>query len=100
MTIALMIDNMTRKDSYKRGFTWGKREHQLEGWTNDALVVTLIIFSIAFYFHSWFFMHFAFAWLVISLIIHFIARFCHSEEKKWHKQANSKPRGFFNNLFN
>ncbi|MBE3141392.1 MAG: hypothetical protein IMZ53_12530 [Thermoplasmata archaeon] len=56
----------------------------MERWTNDALYATIILFLIAFYVKSWYLMIFVFAWLIISLLIHLIARFCHGRENKWH----------------
>ena len=80
--------------SYTKGFTWGKREHQLESWTNMALFVTLIVFSVAFYLRSWYLMHFVLAWLLISISVHLIARLCHRFEKKWHNKAHKKQIGW------
>jgi len=76
--------------SYTKGFAWGKKEHCLERWSNMALFVTLILFSIAFYLHSWFLMHFVLAWLIISISVHLTARLCHRFEKKWHNKAHEK----------
>jgi len=78
----------SKKAGYTRGFRWGKREHRLEGWTNGALCVTVVLFILALYRHSWFLMYFVFGWLLISLGIHLLARFCHGREKKWHNRAH------------
>ena len=74
---------------YTKAFSFGKREHRLERWTNMSLFVTLILFSIAFYLHSWYLMHFVLAWLIISISVHLTARLCHCFEKKWHKIAHA-----------
>jgi len=73
---------------YTKGFCWGKREHCLERWSNMALFVTLILFSIAFYLRSWYLMHFVLAWILISISVHLTARLCHRFEKKWHTKAH------------
>jgi len=82
------------KDNYKKGFAFGKKEHRLEHWTNSALFVTVILFVIVWYLRSWFLFYFAFAWLLLSLGIHLIARLCHRSERKYHSKANEK-KSFF-----
>ncbi len=84
----------TKKESYRKAFSFGKREHVLERWTNICLIVTLIVFLIGFYFRCWFFMYFALGWICITIVVHLCARCCHNYEKKWHKKANVKDRWF------
>jgi len=83
----------TRED-YKRAFSWGKKEHRLERWTNIALYITVILFIIVWYRHSWFLFYFAFTWLLISIGIHMVARWCHRKENKYHSKAHEK-KGFW-----
>jgi hypothetical protein len=82
------------KDNYKRAFSFGKREHRLERWTNSALFVTVILFIVVWYLQSWFLFYFAFSWLLISLGIHLIARWCHRRERNYYSKANEK-KGFW-----
>ena len=82
------------KDNYKKGFLFGKREHRLEHWTNLALAVSVILFVVVWYLRSWFLFQFAFAWLLIGLGIHIVARWCHVKERTYHSKAHEK-KGFW-----
>jgi len=66
-----------RNPNYKLGFVFATFEHIFEGITNLFLVGSVIV--------AYFYQKFAFVAIVITTIIHFIARFCHRMERKCFK---------------
>lgn len=79
---------VNKKKAYKKGFTWGKREHDYESFTNWMLALTTISFGIGILVLSWCLIKASFILLIITFLVHLMARFCHTREKKFHKKAH------------
>lgn len=61
---------------------WGFKEHKFEKWTNWLLVIGTVI-AIAYFYYHWDWLPVLLSiWVILTLLIHLIARFCHILEKR------------------
>ena len=78
---------MSINDKYKRGFSWGKREHKYERITSRLLWIgTLFVVAVVgeyFFLHNYYMAIPALAILVLAFFTHLVARFSHRIEKHY-----------------
>lgn len=78
---------MSINDKYKRGFSWGKREHRYERITSRLLWIgaLFVMGTVAEYFllNNYYLAIPALVILVIAFLVHLVARFSHRVEKHY-----------------
>src|SRR4030042_2240928 len=66
---------------------WGWREHKLEAYSSSMLFIGLIFSLLYMYYRiSWIPLLLC-LWVILTFVVHFIARFCH-----WRERVNFRKR--------
>jgi len=76
---------LSKKTAYRKAFWWGNLEHKLESFTNWLMFIVVMIFWFVLYKQWWFLARYCFYGLVLTFLVHLLARFCHRREKKFHR---------------
>jgi hypothetical protein len=78
---------MSTNSKYKRGFSWGRREHKFERITSRLLFVGTLLTTgtVAEYFvlHNYYLVIPTLVIFVIAFFVHLVARFSHKIEKHY-----------------
>lgn len=69
---------------------WGWREHRWENYTNVMLIIGSLA-SVAYWYYKYeWLLYFILVWIILTTIVHLVARLFHRLEKLFYKGAFRK----------